>query len=269
VDGSYSLLSHWSGASPAILTHRATFVATDATTGLPTGYLYGSRTTEATDGGAYTGQDIALALLDSGSVTGTVLPGDDHDVTTYLFSVSANFTDAYSASLATYTAYDTYVPLGPFDVVVPALPDGTVRLGASAAGLAGGRANASAPVAPGQTGVSLVLPALPTPIAPASGAFDVGYTTAFTWATSETGGTDAVDVDCNNGVSFRIWGGGRSATLPDLGAYGVTLTPGYALCTWYPRWVSYGMAELVQGPAAVDALSVKRTAIGAERSFVF
>jgi len=29
------------------------------------------------------------------------------------------------------------------------------------------------------------------------------------------------------------------------------------------------MAELVQGPAAVDALSVKRTAIGAERSFVF
>jgi hypothetical protein len=86
---------------------------------------------------------------------------------------------------------------------------------------------------------------------------------------SQLGGTDALDIDCNNGVSYRIWGGGRSATIPDLGAYGVTLTPGFTGCTWYPRWVSYALGELVQGPAAVDALTVKRTALCAERSFIF
>jgi hypothetical protein len=115
----------------------------------------------------------------------------------------------------------------------------------------------------------LAPPSIPVPIAPAAEASGIGYTTAFTWTTGEQGGTDRLVVQCNNSVTYEILGGGRSVTLPDLSAHGVSLTPGVTTCNWSAHWLSYTMDELVKGPAAVRALPLVRRAEGDRRSFTF
>lgn len=125
----------------------------------------------------------------------------------------------------------------------------------------------SAPVTLGQTGVSLVIPPRPVGTAPANGTNPVGYATSFTWTNASAGGTDGVQISCGNGMSYRILGGGKSATIPDLTAVGIS--PSMDSCTWHPLWFSPTVEQLVEGPAAVDALPLQRDAFGADRSFTF
>ncbi|HSN92122.1 MAG TPA: carboxypeptidase-like regulatory domain-containing protein [Anaeromyxobacteraceae bacterium] len=266
-NGDYSLFTVWTGAASETVTHRALLVGLDASA-RPSGYLFGSRAVTVTAGATVTGQDIALGAVSSGHVTGATTPQGDLDYTTSRFAMVAHFTDG-----TVFTVYDRSFSfedalVGAFDVIVPTLPDATVRLAYGVSGTSGGRARAKARVAPGQTGVALALPLIPTATAPADGATGVGYGTPFTWTGANAGGMDYLDVDCAGGVSYRIYGGGTSATLPDLSAYGVTLAPGVS-CTWEPGWTSYTVEDLVQGPAAVDALALERGAYGPTLSFGF
>jgi hypothetical protein len=77
-----------------------------------------------------------------------------------------------------------------------------------------------------------------------------------------------VQGNVTDGHVFRVIGGGRMATVPDLSTRGVVMTPGTE-CDWTPGWASYTIDEYVQGPAAVAALPVVRTSRGVGRVFLF
>ncbi len=266
--GDYSMLTVWTGDVSTTLPFRALLTGLDPVSAKPTAYAFGSRSVVVTDGGTVTGQDIDVALVPSGRVTGETTPDGDLDLTTSQFTVVARFADgtAFAAYEKAFSFSDMLV--GPFDVVIPTLPGAGIHLGYGASGTSGGRARARANVVPGQAGVSLALPLIPVGTAPANGASGVGHGTAFGWTSPNAGGTTYLNVDCAGGASYRIHGGASAATIPDLSAHGVSLAAG-ASCTWSPGWASYAIADLVDGPAAIEALAVERGAYGPTRSFTF
>ena len=259
----YTLSDTWFGDPSVTLIHRASWVGFDTTTGMPAAYWHGSRVVALTENATITGQDIAMTALPTGRVSGTILAGGDGlDLTSLGFTGTPHFDDGTAKTLFAYTMPD--VPLGPFALAVPVLPDGTFRLGLGASGVAGGTTRASAPVVPGQDGVTLSLPAIPAPVSPADGATGHG---AFSWTTAETGGTDAVSFSCGaTPILIYVYGAGRSVTIPSVP--GITIPAGTS-CDWTPRWLSYSMDELVKGPLAVDALPVQRHGYGPSRSFTY
>ncbi len=270
-DGVYTFATGWFGNASEIVTHRAWGIWTDRVAPYrPYQYWYGYRDVAVTAGATTTGQDIALASLASGHVSGDAGLAPDFEVGSDSlnlgFTMSALFDDGSSRSFYTNDWYLDPI-YGAFDFIVPAFPDGTVHLSYRVWAMTGGRsAGAYAPVVAGQTGVALVIPSTPAASAPADGATGVGYATALTWATTNVGGTDGVYITCGNGMSYGIKGGERSSTIPDLRAFGIS--PRSATCTWSPTWASATIDEEVQGPVALDAIP-QRTASGADRSFTF
>lgn len=263
-EAGYELNSLWFGDETTIATHRASWVGYDAATGMPAAYWHGQRDVALTHLATITGQDIAMAALPAGPATGTTDPGDAVDPSTLLFTGTPHFEDGGANTLFERTGLDA--PVGPFALAVPALPDGTLRLGLGGQGWEGGTANASAPVVPGQSGITLALPAIPAAWAPAAGATSAGGST-FTWTAGEAGGTNAVSFSCGAvPIVIYVYGTGTSATIPSVS--GVTIPPGTS-CTWTPRWYSYSIDELVRGPKGVGALPVTRHGYGAPRAFTY
>ena len=270
--GDYSLFSVWVGAASQSLTHRALGIGVDASL-RPQSYWYAARDVTVVENGTVTGQDFALAALSVGAVSGTsAATGDTLDAGTFSFSAVAQFPDGAADTLySRHFSLDGDWVIGDFAVVVPSLPDGKVRVGFSARDFDGGSASAHETVSPGRTGVALVTPAIPASGSPADGATGVGYGTALTWTSANQGGMDQLDVTCHSGVytiEYDFHGGARSASLPDLSAYGVPLAAG-ASCTWYAGWRSHTLEQFLLGPAAVDALAIEREAFGADRTFAF
>lgn len=269
--GDYSLFSIWVGAASQTVTHRALGIGVDSAL-RPQAYWYAARDVPVVESATVTAQDFALAALAAGNVTGTsTAVGDTLDAGTFSFSAAASFPDG-----AAYTLYDRHFSLsdlviGDFAVVVPSLPEGKVRVGFTASDLEGGSTSAHQTVAPGQSGVALVTPLIPVSGSPADGAAGVGYATPLAWTSANAGGMDQLDVTCHSGVytiEYDFHGGARSATLPDLSAYGVPLAAG-ASCTWYAGWRSHTLEQFLLGPAAIDALATERHAFGAKRAFTF
>ncbi len=267
--GSYSLSDFWFGDASVTLTHRATVVGYDPATGMPAAYSHGSRDVALTDGATVGAQDIAMAPLAAGGVAGTVLWHEGYDVGTIRFTGTPHFDDGTARTLWAYDV--TTAPAGPFALAVPALPDGTFRIGYGADGPAGSGGShasggATAPAVPGRTGITLALPALPVAVSPADGAASAGGG-AFTWTTAEVGGTNAVSFSCGaTPILVYVYGTGTSATIPSVS--GVAIPAGTS-CDWTPRWYSYSIDEMVQGPIAVDALPVERHGYGAPRAFTY
>lgn len=270
LNGDYSILSTWTGDA-AELAYRALLVGY-GTHNRPAAYELGARAVAVTDGATVTGQDIAVSAIGAGHVTGSTLIGADQDLMSSLLAMVAHFDDGAVCTVwdevFSFSAPEPIGTGGSFDLLVPTLPNGKVRLSFGAPGAAGGRARASAPVSAGQTGVALELPALPTSLEPPDAAVGVGHGTAFTWTSTNTGGMEGLYVSCTGGLTYVISGGPRSATIPDLSAYGVTLAAGTS-CTWNARWRSTPIDEHVLGTAWVDALPLVRSANGASRTFTF
>lgn len=262
-EGVYTFASVWFGTPSQTVRFRSWGIEYSMPGLRPNAYWYGMRDVAVTAGGTITGQDIALTKLTSGVVSWSLDVEEGYGGGLDLFTVGAHFTDGSSRTLV---SYDLFSLPDPMTEIVPAIPDATVRLGFTWGGASGGSGHASAPVVPGQTGVALVLPAIPVASAPTDGATGVGYATPFTWTRTGTGGADGVSISCDNGMHYRILGGEKSATIPDLAAHGIA--PGTGACTWSPFWVSRTMDEYVLGPAALDAMPA-RSASGADRSFTF
>ncbi|MGB8933459.1 MAG: hypothetical protein WCC48_19610 [Anaeromyxobacteraceae bacterium] len=267
--GDYSCSALWQGSTAATVTLRALDVAR-AGDGTPSAYWLGARDVAVTDGVPLGGQDIALAALTGGSVSGSSDPRYWSDSKLRLV---ADFDDGIS-----YTAWEglCFIPGavgcggGPFALTYPVLPGGHVDVRFSANSLWGG-AGASTRASPGLSGIDLTLPDPPSLSEPAEGAIGVGYGTALSWTGTNAGGHEYVYVNClttSGSVGISIHGGGRSATIPDLSAYGVTIPPGEG-CYWSVKWESYGVEELLLGPAAIDALASKRWANTGNRNFKF
>ena len=270
LSGAYTFLADWRGDATRNLTVRALRAIYDMVGGKiqPVGYELGSTVVAVTDGVPATGLDVAVSAIDSGHVTGTCAAGPDYD------SPTALFLDALYADGSLLPVWHDYLygtsgvgVSGTFDWVVPSLPGGQVRIENMASALDGAFASASAPVIPGQTGVTLEIPPEPKSTAPANAADGVGYGTAFTWSTTSTGGTNALYASCGFKI-MEVFGGPRSTTIPDLSSHGVTIDPGTA-CTWYPLWLSYSVDDLAQGAYGLEALPLVRYAEGEHRTFTF
>lgn len=263
-EGVYTFRGFWFGAPSQTLRYRSWAHEWDQATLRPKAYWYGARDVAVTAGGTFTGQDIALTKLTSGLVAWSFDYEDAYwGGASDGFSIGAHFSDGswralFSEDLS--TAFDKGL-----QYVVPSIPDAIVRLGVTMGGGDGPSGAASAPVVPGQNGVALVLPLVPAPSAPAGGATG-GYATTFTWTRAGTGGTDGVSISCEMGTSWKILGGEKSATIPNLAAHGIS--PGVRACTWTPVWESETIDEHVQGPAAALARP-SRSASGVPRSFTF
>jgi hypothetical protein len=211
--------------------------------------------------GSVTGQDLVLGRLASGHVTGTAL--STAEASAPVFSIVAWFDDGVTHSFWSRSVAN----LGAYDVVVPAMPDGSVRVQYASDNANGSSATASAAVVPGQAGVQLAMPAIPVHAGPPDYAARVGYTTPLVWTSSETGGVDSVTMYCGSRF-YGILGGGRSATIPDLRAYGVNLTPDVTTCTWRPGWQSGSVDDAV-GPGYGATLPVLRSSYAAARNLTF
>ncbi len=262
----YSLRADWRGDAAATLPVRALQIGLDASS-QPASYAFGARPVDVMDGGVVTGHDIDVAAVPYDHVTGTAAPQVEHALSSMVLQVVAHFDDGTEGTIHERQVSVLDPVAGDVDVVVPTLPGATIRLDYGADGRYGGHADASARVTPGQTGVALELPAIPAASAPAPGASGVGYETSLAWSTRNSGGMGSVYIACADGISYRIHGN-TTATIPDLTAHGVSVARGTA-CTWTPQWVSYGIGQLVRGPAAIDALALHRSASGVAWSFTF
>lgn len=265
LSGAYALPAAWHGEASTTLNVREILLDTGVPDGWPVGYAYAVRPVVVTDGGTIVGQDLAASALGAGHVAGTIAVSGDWHLPFSVFRMIPTAADGTAFTL--FERGGDAAPLGAFDVVVPALPDGAFRLEYTTSSLLTEDASVSAPVVPGQTGVTLEPP--PPPVATTPDLLHGhGFDTVLTWDEWNFTGSDFVTVACDSGHVFRIAGRMRATSLPSPSTRSIAIPTGTG-CDWRAGWASYTVDELVLGPAAVAALPVVATSLSAYQRFWF
>jgi len=240
LSGSYqfSQLRWWGPAVTTGTLNALQWQHAHATGGNPVGYGgHGQRSmTLDADGPALVGQDMALLPVATANLSGAVTLAPGHTL--------------FERTLATVFAEGSYIvvadestPAAAFSYLTPVIEDATMAVAAlgyrsvaaeySYAVRAGLAANA--------TGVAVDLPHVPLLTSPVDAATGVDASTPFVWS-APSGGVAAIVFA--GSPSAVVVTAGASATLPDLGAVGLSWTPGFSY-----TWQAYGLPTF----ATVDA----------------
>ncbi len=239
-DSTFQLTLYWGGAATQQVSLRALQHVPGAN-GWPTSYTGFATGTATVTGGAPT---VAPAMALAGpvpatTVSGTVAldaswPGATISGTA---KISGGLASAFTGAAVTGTSFSALLPdLG-----------GELQLGVLAGDPAAGGpfGQALAPVAPGEAGVALTVPAAPSLASPADGA-TAGAGTAFSWSASG-GSLRELWVNCSGATatwSVIVYGASNSVALPDLSAFGMPLASGMD-CGWWAVASSWTADELL------------------------
>jgi hypothetical protein len=217
--GSYQVMPTWWGPATTTGSLYALQWQYDAA-GLPIAYTgFASRSgVTLVDGDDLAGQDLSLAAVASGQLSGTLLPPAGY--VPVLRRLLVVFGANQALDLARETSSDP--GFGPtFDYLTPAPPSASLLLTAVATS-ATASTTVYAPLATSATGVDVTLPAAAALVSPADGAVGVSFGTTFGW-TPTPGGISLLVV--RGPSTFVTVTASSSATLPDTAALGVPLPP--------------------------------------------
>lgn len=264
--GSYRLSPQWLGPSATVGSLQALQWEYDPATNLPVRYTgYGARTgATVMDGGSLFGQDLQLAPVGTGALTGSVTlpPG------AVLVGKSVSLViGALGGGPALWALFqDTVEALG-FSYAAPVVPGEGIQVSALAtkgeAQVEAGKLLTSASA----SGVAVTLPPVVEPGQPAEGAADVGAGTRLSWNRID----DAVYViqvgPMSAGPTYWIFTADTSATIPDLTAAGAGLPAGAAYSWAVLALAPFGGLNQAAGPANLVATGDWTTSVSATRHF--
>jgi len=233
----------WWGPSVTVGTLDALqWESAHVTGGNPVAYWgHGQRSvTLDADGPALEGQDMALMPVTTANLSGAVTLPAGH--TLHERTLATVFAEGSWIVVA-----DESTPAAAFSYLTPVIDGATMAVAAlgyrsvaaeySYAVRAGLAANA--------TGVTVGLPHVPLLTSPVDAATGVGADTPFVWS-APSGGVAAIVFA--GSPSAVVVTAGASATLPDLGAVGLSWTPGFSY-----TWRVYGLPTF----ATVDAAAAQ------------
>lgn len=221
--GTYQVGPSWWGTPSTTGTLYALQWQYDAA-GLPSSYTgFASRTgVTLTDGVTLTGQDLTLAPVGSGQVSGSVAPPSGYTPSNRRLLLVFG-ADQGAVELVRETGAATA-----FSFLAPAPPGAALLLVARAS--AGSAVSTGYQPLPTQgTGLSAPLQPAADLAAPADGAMGVTMGTVFSWSPSP-GGISLLVV--RGSSTFVVVTAGASATLPDAASLGFTLPPA-SVFSWY------------------------------------
>ena len=242
----YTLNPYWYGPETLAGTLHALRWTLDASY-LPQAYMGASAAVTMNDGDyAATAPALTLAPLPAGTVSGTIAPFANAEVSTKMVDVR------YPGGATIRPTWDSS-PSPEFSYVVPGIPGATFDVTVNAFGPEAGRVEARAlDLAPGASGVTIAMAPPPALTSPADGATGVTAATPLTW----TPFADAVHVVTlwaeHNAPMYEIVTTGSSVTIPDLRAHGVSLNAASAY-TWYVQGLApFPDLDAVAGDARVE-----------------
>jgi hypothetical protein len=239
--GAYQMSPQWNGPATTTGTIHALQWQFDPTTNVPTAYTgYGTRPNVVlADGGALTGQDIALGSVTTGSLNGTItVPGG---YTLVSKTVSAVFP---TSSMAEWTLFTDNTSDAAVAYVTPRLAGTSLTLEADALA---GDAQASATktgLSADASGIAVSVPAAPVLGGLPDGATGVSAGARLSWSRMN-GAIYLVQVAPSSGTSggqpasYLIFTADTTVGIPDLGSLGLGLARG----TSYD-WVVTGIAPV-------------------------
>jgi len=244
--GSYSPTIQWLGPASTTGTLYALQVHTDA--GLPVDYPgYGTLSNVSVqDMGVYTGQNIGLAPVTPGAVSGTLGPPSGYNVLLQTMSLlvapSVNMRIVFQPTPSASFAFNT-----------PAIPGTSLTVGAYARSAIRELAYAQkANLPPNDFGFVINIPASPTILTPAASATGVTLATPFSW-TPYPNGVYLLAINSQSAAaSFYVVTASRSATIPDLADAGLPLPPS---AQYYWQVIGYGPLNTVNAFAGPGGLS--------------
>ncbi len=267
-DSSYTVNPGWNGPASAPVRIHALEFAVDGSD-QPTAYGgYGMVETALADGGAIS-KDVALgAGPATTTLSGTVVVPMGITASGALASlrVSPNLN-------IPITSFD---PSAPFSLLMPDLPGATFDAVAAGSTGAGGQSYAWNVGLTGAT-TTITLPALPVPVAPASGSTGVTVATQFEASNSAGGLLTFMWDPSGSGPQFAVTTIGNIATIPDVSglplpptaAYAWTgiVTPGFATVdegsqAYLEDYVSALLLSGAGGPGPSKAGGISVTAMG-------
>jgi hypothetical protein len=240
----------WSG--PSTTTGTLYAIQVHLSEGVPTDYPgYGTRDNVALeDTGTLTGQDVALASVTTGTLSGTVTTPVGYSLAA--LSLQLLVAPTVALNLLNFAQEPPSAPT--FSLATPSIDGTSVLLGFSATPSSTGEsAAAQMAVSANASGVTLTVPAAPTLNLPEDGATGVTDSTAFAWTAFPSG----VHL-------LQVFGGDRvfvlftSASTTTLGAWPAPNTP--PTSTAY-TWNVMGLAPV----PSVDAMA----AAGGLNQFLF
>jgi len=263
-DGSYRLSPRWLGPSATVGSLQALQWEYDPATNLPVRYTgYGARTgATVMDGGSLFGQDLQLAPVGTGALTGSVTlpPG------AVLVGKSVSLViGTLSGGAALWALFqDTVKALG-FSYAAPEVPGEGIQVSALAtmgeARVEAGKLLASASA----SGVTVTLPPVVELGQPAEGAPDVGAGTRLTWNRINRAVYVIQLGPMTAGPTYWIFTADTTTTIPDLTAVGAGLPAGAAYSWAVLALTPFDDLNQAAGPANVATTGDWTTSVSATR----
>jgi hypothetical protein len=243
--GSYALSLIWEGPSPLVGTLYALQVHFGAVAGFPVDYPGFGTLSGITleDGASLANQNVSLAPVSTGTLTGTINVPPDY--TSLGASVSLLAAPGVLLSpVVTDRSQDAS-----FSYVTPSIPGTSLILRAGAQRGGGvnisGISSAQMLVSATASNVVLAIPAAPTLLQPSATA-SVTVETPFSWTWPQNSGAVYMVVIGGPGLFFTVYTAATTLTIPDLADAGLALVPSASYL-----WEVYGLAPV----GSVDQLA--------------
>jgi hypothetical protein len=264
--GSYRLSPQWLGPFHTVGSLQALQWEYDPASTLPVRYTgYGARTdATVTDGRSLFGQDLQLAPLGTGALTGSVTLPPGAILTGKSVALVIG---TLGGGPALWALFQDTVKALDFSYAAPVVPGEGIQVSAlatmGAARVEAGKLLTGASA----SGVAVALPPVVELGQPAEGAADVGAGTRLTWNRIQ----NAVYViqlgSADAGPTYWIFTSDTTATILDLGASGSGLPAGAAYSWAVLALAPFGNLDQAAGPNNVAATGDWSTSVSATRHF--
>ncbi len=253
--GSYTSSLTWGGPSPLAVTLYALQVHFGAVPGFPRDYPgYGTLSgITLEDGASLADQNVSLAPVSSGTLTGTISVPPDYILT----GAGVSLLVAPGVLLSPVVA--DHSQDASFSYITPSVPGTSLILGASAQIGEGvnvsGISSAQMLLSATASNVVLTIPAVPTLLQPLAGGASVTLGTPFNWTWAQKAGAVYIVEIVGPYQSFTVYTAATTLTIPDLADAGLALVPSASYL-----WQVYGHAPVgsVDQLAAPDAFQSLR-----------